>query len=250
MFSRTNYTNPFQSFGFGAPQPVLGPAFGGINQMVPQMMNPYVNIPSTYISGIGAGLSPWSAPFSHMHNLPLPQGLVPQLGLVAAQFGVPLNLMGLPYAQQPYGITAYGHPGIQLGFNGPGFNGQGFSGLVPSLLTTPTLGVDPIVASAISQQTQALLQSQLPVRPLINPYQSDPFQFTTLNQPSVPYQIGSIFGGPLAQAIDPSTVVAQANLAQQGLKQPNGAPWTANAGIPFWSTQAIPTVQGGFQACP
>jgi hypothetical protein len=282
MFSRTNYANPFQSFGFGAPQQAFGAAFGGINPMVPQMMNPYSNIPLAALTGVGAGSAPWGTPFSHAHNPYLPQGLNQQFGLAAAQFGLPLNLVGNPYAQQalgnpyaqqvlgnpyaqqalgnpyaqqaygytPIGYTPYGYPGVQLGFGGLGVNGQGFNGLVPSLFTAPTLGVDPLIASAISQQTLALPQSPLPIRPLINQYQSDPLQVAAINQAAVPYQIGGLFGGPLGQSIDPSSILAQASLGQQTLNPQIGTPWTVHPGNPFWATQQIPAVQTGYQACP
>jgi hypothetical protein len=250
MFSRTNYTNPFQSLGFGAPQQTMGVPFGGINPMVPQMMNPYTNIPLAAVTGVGAGIAPWGAPFIHAHNPYLQQGLSQQFGLPATQFGVPLNLLSNPYAQQPYGYTPYGYPGIQLGFGGLGVNGQGINGLVPSLFTAPTLGVDPLIASAISQQAQVLPQSPLPIRPLINQYQPDPLQVAAINQAAVPYQLGGLFGGPPVQSIDPSSILAQANLGQQTLRQQIGTPWAVNTGVPFWATQQVPAVQTGYPACP
>jgi hypothetical protein len=249
MFSRMNYTNPFQPFGFGAPQQALGAAFGGINPMVPQMMNPYSNIPLAALTGVGVGITPWSTPFSHTHNPYLPHVLNQQFGLAAAQFGVPPNLLSNPYAQQPYGYSPYGYPGVQLGFGGLGVNAQGINGLAPPFLTAPTPGIDPFIASAISQQTQAL-QSPLPIRPLINPYQSDPLQAAAISQTAVPYQVGGLFGGPLSQSIDPSSILAQASLGQQTLKQQVGTPWTVSAGVPFWASQQVPAVQTGFPACP
>jgi hypothetical protein len=223
MFSRTNFTNPyqsFQSFGFGAPQFGLGAGFNGINPLIPNLMNPYVNNPLLAFNGAGVGVNPWGAPVPYGINPLLTQGLAqgPAQGL-GLQFLPGINPFGgspnwtphaySPYAQQTPGYGAYGYPGIQQGFVGQNFGGNQPTPFGNSF-TGPFAGMDPFTAATISQQIPPTAFGQLPIRPLINPQQSlqlDPHQAAALGQATA-------------------------------------------AGNPYWASHPYAGIQGGYPVCP
>jgi len=201
MFTRMNIANPYQSFAFGVPQYVVG--FGGINPMIPQLATPYAGNPIAALNGIG--VNPYaSGQTQYVHPLLLAQlqttnpALLPLLTQPSAIAQSPYGVWGNPYSQgispilqqgwgQPFGNgigqfggplslqtfpqQAFGYPAMQPGF------GWG----APTPLNSPVLGVDPITAAYLSQQTFLPPQSQLPIRPLITPQQPDPFQMAVLN---------------------------------------------------------------------
>jgi hypothetical protein len=211
MFPRMNITNPFQSFAFGVPQ--YGAGFGGINPMVTHLAPPYSNNPLAAPNGIGAnpytlgqipyvhplliaqlqttnptllplltqhpaiGQNPygsWGNPFTQGGSPVLQQGWGQQFGGGIGQFGSPFSLHTFP--QQ-----GFGYPALQ----------QGLGWGAPTPLNNPFLGVDPITAAMIAQQSCQPAQSQLPIRPLISPQQPDPFQMAVLNG-------GTQYGSPTA----------------------------------------------------
>jgi hypothetical protein len=246
MFPRMNITNPFQSFAFGVPQ--YGVGFGGINPMVSHLAFPNASNPIAALSGIGVNpymlgqtqyvhpllvaqlattnptLPPLPAQHSAIGQSPygiqsLPQ---PQLG----QIGSPFQQFGQFGQFGPFGagIGQWGNPFIQ--WSPLLQQGWGQQWGVPTLLNSPVPGVDPITGALIAQQPSLLVQSQLPIRPLITSQQPDPFQIAVL--------IGAMTG----QATDPYSVLTQPGLTSplgvnpihQALKQQYGAP---HAGISF-----------------
>jgi hypothetical protein len=129
--------------------------------------------------------------------------------------GSPFGLGIHPLAQHAFG--AFGHPGLQ----------QGLGGGASSLFGGQSQGVDPITVALLLQQSSPWGQSQMPIRPLINPQQLDPIQ------------IGAMSGGIVGQGIDPYSALAQACLTSpmgvspihQALRQQVVSPWMTTAGI-------------------
>jgi hypothetical protein len=246
MFPRMNITNPFQSFAFGVPQ--YGVGFGGINPMVSHLAFPNASNPIAALSGIG--VNPYMlGQTQYVHPLPVAQlattnpTLLPLLAQHSAIGQSPYGIQSLPQPQlgqigspfQQFGqFGQFGPFGAGIGQWGNPFiqwspllqQGWGQQWGVPTLLNSPVPGVDPITGALIAQQPSLLVQSQLPIRPLITPQQSDPFQMAVL--------IGAMTG----QATDPYSVLTQPGLTSplgvnpihQALKQQYGAP---HAGISF-----------------
>jgi hypothetical protein len=229
MFARPIFSNLLQPFAAGfspltvgtgfsvlnpylALQPYQIGTFGGFSPLAPQLGG-YGFSPPTV--ALGAGVLPFPTshfspiptpvtnPLAYSHlpsiNLPIPPSIVPQglggqlyQGLLNPTFQGGIN----PMPQIMGGEASY--------FGLSPFSTQfGWSTASPYLAQEPI--VNPLLAQQLNPLVNPLAQQRMPIRSLVNQQQIDPFQT----------YISGVPGLVSNQAIDPYSVLAQAQLMSQ-----------------------------------
>src|SRR5262249_28871110 len=177
------YVNPYVSSYIGPYTGLQASVLGQISPFLTQIpslgqMQPIHPLQVAQLAATNPTIQPLMAqpsmigqsPYSVQPLLQYQPGLI---GSPFQQFGAGIGTWGSPFSlgAQPFAQQAFGYPGSQ----------QGFGWSVPTLFSNPAQGVDPITGAMISQQSSPLAQSQLPIRPLINSPQPDPFQLAALS---------------------------------------------------------------------
>jgi hypothetical protein len=144
------------------------------------------------------------------------------IGQLGGQFG----MGGHPLLQHILGQQFGGGFGQWGSPFGQGF-GQGFGGGASSLFGGQSQGIDPMTVALLLQQSSPWGQSQMPIRPLMNPQQLDPVQ------------VSAVSGGTMGVGTDPYSVLAQTRMTPfgispiyQAMRPQISSPWTTIAGIP------------------
>jgi hypothetical protein len=268
MFARQSFSNPFQlgqlgqsgPLGWGGINPLAAHMAGfgvnpyaGINPLLGQTpgfgVHPYGVSPFSGINPVaginpyltGAGINPYLT-----GQLGAPQALNP----VGAQLAA-TNPALLPYLAQQAGVGGYafsvpspfGASGIGPQVNPFGVGlGQQLGGLSPfaqwsqggvhpqMLAQHPALAAacDPMTAALLAQSANPLAQQQLPIRPLINAQQQEPFQTgfspwtAQAGYPVSPWGVAGVEPYAQFQGISPLTGI---NPYHHLLRAYSGAPW-------------------------
>jgi hypothetical protein len=265
MFGRQNVgtINPFQQFGAINPfQPAatLSARCPACGAPVSQFQHPVGGVSpfSTGAAGLG-GINPLLAQAALYSANPFAttQGLSGQISPFASQQqGGAVNPLLLSQLYQQAGGSEFGGqvgggisgqwPGASI--PGAGVYGQQAGGgvnphILSQLLANPAKASDPVAGALIAQQLHASTVQQPPIRSLISPLQSQPFQTGS------PVGLGSIVG----QGLDPSTAFIQAQLMsqlaanpfQQMLRPYANVPWGIGGGLSPFAGQVSPFGQTG-----